>query len=46
MLVIQVFHKLGQAYDLIELDQVSDGNEIQDALGKMTGARTVCLYPK
>jgi hypothetical protein len=30
-----------QPYDLIELDQVQDSEQIQDALGKMTGTRTV-----
>lgn len=39
-----MFRKLGQQYDVIELDQVQDGDEIQDALGKITGARTVSFY--
>jgi glutaredoxin len=38
---LQVFKDLNQEYDLIELDQVPDGSNIQDELGKMTGARTV-----
>jgi len=37
----EVFKKINQPYDLIELDQISDGSSIQDALGEMTGARTV-----
>ncbi|KAI9561045.1 hypothetical protein GHT06_012001 [Daphnia sinensis] len=37
----EVFDKLRQPYDLIELDQVQDSEQIQDALGKMTGTRTV-----
>lgn len=40
-LLLKVFDKMRQPYDLIELDQVDDSEQIQDALGKMTGARTV-----
>merc|ERR1712071_92336 len=37
----EVFDKIRQPYDVIELNRESDGDSIQDALGQMTGARTV-----
>lgn len=37
----EVFDKLRQPYDLIELDQTSDGDAIQNALKDLTGIRTV-----
>lgn len=35
------FEKLGQKFLAIELENRSDGDEIQDVLGNMTGARSV-----
>ncbi|BFG03662.1 glutaredoxin-C4 [Drosophila madeirensis] len=35
------FRKLNVNATVIELDQRADGNEIQEVLGEMTGARTV-----
>ncbi|XP_044004783.1 glutaredoxin-C3-like isoform X2 [Aphidius gifuensis] len=37
----EVFDKLNQAYKAIELNERKDGDEIQDVLLEMTGARTV-----
>lgn len=39
--LFKVFEKIGKKYSAIELDQRNDGDEIQDVLGEMTGARTV-----
>lgn len=38
---MQVFDKLKKTYTAIELDQRDDGDEIQNVLGAMTGARSV-----
>ncbi|KAM8822289.1 glutaredoxin 2 isoform 2-T2 [Synchiropus picturatus] len=37
----RVFDELGAAYRVVELDQHSEGQRLQDALAHMTGARTV-----
>ncbi|XP_015120831.1 glutaredoxin-C4 isoform X2 [Diachasma alloeum] len=37
----EAFQKLKQAYDVIELDQRDDADEVQDILGELTGARSV-----
>ena len=46
--IAKVFDKMQQAYDVIELDQMSDGDTIQAALKEITGIRTVwilfCLH--
>jgi len=36
-----VFNKIGTTYKVIELDEHSDGRRLQEALARMTGARTV-----
>ncbi|KKA26321.1 hypothetical protein TD95_003515 [Thielaviopsis punctulata] len=36
-----VFKKLGYQFTVYDLDQMSDGNELQDALEQVTGQRTV-----
>lgn len=38
---LQVFDKLKEKYTAIELDQRDDGEEIQNVLGEITGARSV-----
>ncbi|XP_066597901.1 uncharacterized protein [Prorops nasuta] len=37
----EIFDKLGRKYTAIELDKRDDGDQIQDILGEITGARTV-----
>lgn len=39
--LLQVFDKLKENYTAIELDQRDDGEEVQNILGEITGARTV-----
>merc|ERR1711928_285562 len=39
----EVFNKINQPYDVIELNREADGDAIQDALGQMTGAER---YPE
>lgn len=41
ILLFQVFDKLSQKYYALELDQREDGEEIQDVLKEITGARSV-----
>ncbi|KAM9383970.1 glutaredoxin 2 isoform 5-T5 [Pholidichthys leucotaenia] len=36
-----VFNEIGARYKVIELDEHNDGRSLQDALAKVTGARTV-----
>ncbi|TDH73122.1 uncharacterized protein CCR75_007600 [Bremia lactucae] len=36
-----LLEKLGAKFEIVELDQISDGNEQQDALEQITGQRTV-----
>ncbi|XP_012694941.1 glutaredoxin 2 isoform X2 [Clupea harengus] len=36
-----VFNEIGATYKVIELDQHSDGRQLQEALAQMTGAKTV-----
>ncbi|KVI06354.1 glutaredoxin-like [Cynara cardunculus var. scolymus] len=37
----QLFSELNVSYKLVELDEESDGNEVQSALAEWTGQRTV-----
>lgn len=37
----QEFEKLGQQFTAIEIENRNDGDEIQNVLAEMTGARTV-----
>ena len=37
----KVFDKMRQVYDVVELDQMNDGDQIQSALKEITGIRTV-----
>ncbi|XP_066992462.1 uncharacterized protein [Anabrus simplex] len=37
----EVFNKIKQKYSVMELDTRDDGDDIQDILGEITGARTV-----
>ncbi|XP_041912561.1 glutaredoxin 2 isoform X2 [Alosa sapidissima] len=36
-----VFNEIGATYKVIELDQHTDGRQLQEALAQMTGAKTV-----
>lgn len=36
-----VFNEIGATYKVIELDQHTDGRQLQEALAQITGARTV-----
>lgn len=38
---MQVFDKIKEKYTAIELDERDDGEEIQNILAEITGARTV-----
>lgn len=37
----EVFDKMSQVYDVVELDQMAEGDQIQSALKEITGIRTV-----
>lgn len=36
-----IFNEIGATYKVIELDEHNDGRSLQEALARMTGARTV-----
>lgn len=44
-MIYQCFNKLKVTYKCIELDNRKDAEDIQDALEKLTGARSVILWP-